>query len=199
MCHAFFERTRLTFHGMRVAVVGYGLVGQGVCHAVRAYGGQVVVVERDPGRALEARYAGWHVATLAEALPTADAIVTATGARGVIGAGDLGALRDGAFLVNVGHADQEIDVAALYRHPHEPIMPFVEAVQLGDRRVHLFAHGSMANLTAGQGDSLNAFDVTLATMVAGIGFIAGSAADAAPGLHMLPREVWLPVARLATR
>jgi adenosylhomocysteinase len=194
MCHAFFERTRLTFHGMRVLVVGYGLVGQGVCHAVRAYGGQVIVAERDPARALEARFAGWHVEPLASALPQVDAIVTATGAANVIGAADFAALRDGAFLINVGHASAEIDVAALLAHPHQPVAPFVDAVQVGTRRVHLFAGGAMANLTAGQGDSLNAFDVTLAAMVAGIGHIVGAGAGAAPGVHLLPRAAWLPVA-----
>jgi len=197
MCHAFFERTRLTFHGMRVLVVGYGLVGQGVCHAVRAYGGQVIVAEQDPARALEAQFAGWSIEPLAEALARVDVVVTATGAAGVIGAAAFERLRDGAFLINVGHADQEIDVPALYRHEHESVLPFVEAVTLGSRRVYLFAGGSMANLSAGQGDSLNAFDVTLAAMVAGIGFIAGAGASYAPGLHMLPRSAWLPVAARA--
>jgi adenosylhomocysteinase len=194
MCHAFFERTRLTFHGMRVLVVGYGLVGQGVCHAVRAYGGQVIVAERDPARALEARFAGWHVEPLAEALPRVDAVVTATGAAGVLGAAAFERLRDGAFLINVGHAAEEIDVPALLAHPHEPVAPFVEQVSLGARRVYLFAGGSMANLTAGQGDSLNAFDVTLAAMIAGIGHIVGAGQGEAPGVHMLPRAAWLPVA-----
>jgi adenosylhomocysteinase len=196
-CQAFFQRTRLTFHGMRVLVVGYGLVGQGVCHAVRAYGGQVIVAERDAGRALEAQFAGWMIDSLADALPRADVIITATGVRGVIGEEAFGRLKDGAFLINVGHQNEEIDVASLYQHPHESALPFVETVQLGGRRVHVFAHGSMANLTAGQGDSLNAFDVTLATMVAGIGFIAGKGASYAPGLHLLPREAWLPVASRA--
>jgi adenosylhomocysteinase len=137
------------------------------------------------------------VLPLADALAEADVIITATGARHVISSSLFPRLRDGTFLINVGHANLEIDIPALYAHPHETIIPFVEEVTVADRRIRVFADGSMANLSAGQGDSLNAFDVTLATMVAGIGFCATSGPSAPPGLHMLPREAWLPVARRA--
>lgn len=190
--HAFFERTRLTLHGKRVLVVGYGSVGRSLADAARAYGGTVCVAERDPARALEAAYAGWEVQPLEAAIPDADVIVTATGARGVLRAEHFPLLKDGVFLLNVGHRADEIDVAALRSHPHREVLPFVEAIQLGERTVYLFAGGSMANLTAGHGDSLNAFDVTLAIMAAGIGHIVGAGAEEPPGVHLLPRAVWEP-------
>lgn len=198
-CHAFFERTRLTFHGKRVLVVGYGLVGRGVCDAARAYGGRVLVAERDPARALEARFAGEEVVSLVEGLPLAEVVITATGARHVIGEAELAWLRDGAFLMNVGHADEEIDLAALRRAPGREVLPQIERFDLGNRRVHLFAGGSMANLTAGHGDSLNAFDVTLAAMLAAIRFLVTDAPAARPGVHLLPREAWIDVARIAAQ
>jgi adenosylhomocysteinase len=188
--HAFFERTRLTLHGKRVLVVGYGSVGRGVADAARAYGGAVCVAERDAARAMEAAYAGWEVRPLEEAITEADVIVTATGARGVINAAHLARLRDGAFLLNVGHHADEIDVAALLAFPHNEVLPFIEAVEIDAKTVYLFAGGSMANLTAGQGDSLNAFDLTLAILTSGIGYIAGAGAEAPPGIHTLPRAVW---------
>lgn len=190
--HTFFEHTRLTLHGKRVLVIGYGSVGRGVADAARAYGGAVRVAERDAARALEAAYAGWEVRPLEEAIAEADVVVTATGARGVLGAEHLSRLRDGAFLLNVGHRADEIDVVALLAFPHTQALPFVEAVQVGAKTIYLFAGGSMANLTAGHGDSLNAFDVTLAIMTAGIGYIAGAGAQAGPGIHTLPRAVWEP-------
>ncbi|MFY0525594.1 adenosylhomocysteinase [Archangium gephyra] len=61
---AFCERTKLTLHGKRVLVVGYGLVGQGVADVARAFGGTVQVVEKDPARLMEARYAGWEAGTM---------------------------------------------------------------------------------------------------------------------------------------
>lgn len=195
--HAFFEATRLTYHGKRVLVVGYGLVGRGVCDAARAYGGRVLVAELDPARALEAQFAGEEVVTLAEGLPLAHVVVTATGARNVIGAAELASMRDGAFLMNVGHASEEIDLAALRAHPSERVLPHVERFSIGGRVLHLFAGGSMANLTAGHGDSLNAFDVTLAAMLAAIRFLVTEAPEAAPGVHLLPRHAWIDVARIA--
>ena len=90
----------------------------------------------------------------------------------------------------MGHRADEIDVEALLAHPHQEALPFVEAVQVGGRLVYLFAGGSMANLTAGEGDSLNAFDLTLAVLAAGIGYIAGPGAERPPGVYLLPREVW---------
>jgi adenosylhomocysteinase len=196
-CHAFFENTRLTFHGKRVLVVGYGLVGRGVCDAARAYGGRVLVAELDPARALEARFAGEEVVTMDEGLPLADVVITATGAPNVIGAATFAKMRDGSFLMNVGHASEEIELEALRKYPSEQVLPHVERFSIGNRAIHLFAGGSMANLTAGHGDSLNAFDVTLAAMVAAIRFLVTEAPDAPPGVHLLPRHAWIDVARIA--
>lgn len=188
--HAFFQRTRLTMHGREVLVVGFGLVGRGVADAARAYGGVVSIAERDPARALEAAYAGYRVVPLAAGLSAADVVVTATGAKNVLGNAELPHLRDGSFLINVGHASDEMDVAALRAFPHEEVLPFVEEIKMGDRSVFLFAGGSMANLTAGEGDSLNAFDVTLAVMTSGIAHIVGPGEKAPPGVHPLPRSAW---------
>lgn len=188
----FFERTRLSLHGKRVVVVGYGLVGKGVAHAAKAFGGQISVVDRDPARRLEATYAGWHTAELEELAPIADVVATATGVAGVVNARVLERLRPGCFLLNVGHAGDEIEVAALPKR--RQVLPFVEACRVGDHEVFLLAGGSMANLTAGHGDSLNAFDVTSAAMVAGIGFIAGAYASWTPEVHPLPAKIWRGVA-----
>jgi adenosylhomocysteinase len=189
----FFNRTLLSLHEKQVVVIGYGLVGQGVAQTARAYGGAVTVVERDPGRALQAAYDGWQVATLAQALPGANVVVTCTGGRNVLVAEHFRWLEDGVFLLNVGHEAGEIDLAALYAHAHRQVMPFIEEIDLPGRTVYLFAGGSMANLTAGEGDSLNAFDLTVAVLAAGIGFIVSEGESYPPGVHLLPRHVWEPV------
>jgi adenosylhomocysteinase len=186
----FFERTHLTLHEKQVLVIGYGSVGQGIARMARAYGGMVTIVEKDPTRAIEARYDGWPARPLEDVIGQADVIVTATGARGVIAAEHLPLLKDKVFLLNCGHQDAEIDVAALRAYPAEQVLPHIEAFTIGHKRVYLLAGGSMFNLTAGQGDSLNAFDVTLATLVSGIGHIVGSGANWPPGVHLLPRQVW---------
>ncbi len=194
--NTFFERTWLSLHGKRVVVVGYGLVGQGVADAARAFGGVVTVVEKEASRRLQARYAGWSTATLADVAHEADVVVAATGVPGVIDAGTLARLKPGCFLINVGHTPDEIDLTTLSKR--REVLPHVEACAVGEHDVYLLAGGSMANLTAGRGDSLNAFDVTSAVMVAGVGFIVSEAEGWTPAVHPLPEAVWRQVAVHAT-
>ncbi|HET6451724.1 MAG TPA: NAD(P)-dependent oxidoreductase [Spirochaetia bacterium] len=194
--HTFTDRTRLGLHGKRVLVVGYGPVGRGVALTARALGGDVDVAERDPARALEARYDGFTAGPLEELAGRADVLVTATGARGVVSARVLGLLPDGCFLMNVGHNNDEIDVAAL--GPLRQVIPFVEEARVQGKALFLVAHGTMANLAAGQGDTLNSFDITMATMLAGVRFtLSEEARTWRPGLHVLPRSAWEGVATRA--
>ena len=196
--NTFTERTQLSLHRKRVLVIGYGLVGQGVAETARAFGGSVSIAERDSARLLEARYAGYEAGALDDLLPRADVIVTATGARHVLNAQHFARLKDGCFLLNVGHVADEIEVEAL--NPRQQAIPFVEEVTLNGRTVYLFAGGSMANLVAGQGDTLNAFDVTLATMVAGLRYLfTAEAQNCPPKLYPLPRQAWEAVAAQAAR
>jgi adenosylhomocysteinase len=188
---ALFQRTLLSLHEKTVLVVGYGSVGQGLAASARAFGGTVMVAEIDPGRALQARYDGWRVATVEALAPEADVIVTATGARHVLPFPVMEGLRDGCLLLNAGHLIDEIELGPLMALPSGSPTPGVTTHSLpSGNRVHLFVGGAMANLTGGEGDSLNAFDVTLAVMAAGIGYVVGDGAAAEAGVHVLPQEVW---------
>ena len=187
----FFQTTHLTLHEKVVLVVGYGLVGQGVAASAKAFGAQVQVAELDQARALQAKYDGWPVVDLTEAVKDADIIATATGAEGVIGARHLDTMKDNSFILNVGHVAKEIDVAYLKNNSsHSEPMPYVNAYKLKGKTIFLLADGSMFNLTAGYGDSLNAFDVTLAVMASGIGHIVGEGATHQSGLYLLPENAW---------
>ena len=193
----FCERTQLSLHGKHVVIVGYGLVGQGVAEAARAFGGTVSVVERDPARVLDAVYAGWPVGELPELAERADILLTATGVPNVVSEAVVRRLKPGCVVLNVGHVADEIDLAAL--GARREVIPFVEACAVGGKTVYLFAGGSMANLTAGHGDSLNAFDLTLAVMVAGVGFSVSEGASWQPGVHPLPKDVWQSVAHRSVK
>ena len=166
--HTFFQTTHLTLHEKKVLVIGYGLVGQGVAAAAKAFGGQVMVAEIDPARRLQAAYDGWHVVDLQDAIASADVVATATGAKKVVNSTALDNAKDGVFILNVGHVAEEIDCGYLRHFSHDEVMPYINAYRVGDKTVYLMANGSMLNLTAGFGDSLNAFDVTLAVMASGI-------------------------------
>ncbi|MBF9000371.1 adenosylhomocysteinase [Vibrio nitrifigilis] len=192
--HTFFQTTHLTLHEKVVIVIGYGLVGQGTAEAAKAYGGQVKIVETNPARALQAQYDGWQVISMAQATDEGDVFATATGANNVLSAEHLANMKDGVFVLNVGHVAKEIDVAFLQENAtHQQPMPFINAYQLYDKTIYLLANGSMFNLTAGFGDSLNAFDVTLAVMAGGIGHIVGQGSQHAAGLYLLPESAWMSV------
>jgi len=193
---AFMDRTQLSLHRKRVLVVGYGLVGRGVALMARSLGGAVSVAEQDPARALEARYDGFLVGTLDDLAGTADVVVTATGARHVVSARHFDRLPDGCFLMNVGHLGDEIDIEPLGER--REVLPFVEEARVAGKTLYLFAGGAMANLTAGQGDTLNSFDITMAAMLAGLRYLFSEEASLCPpGLHPLPRSAWEGVARRA--
>lgn len=193
----FLQVARVTLYGKRVVVVGYGPVGQGVAEYARLLGAVPVVVEPRPDRQLLARHAGCQVASLEDALPRADVVVTATGRQGVVREEHFLRLREGAFLLNVGHTNQELDVQALRRYPTRSLRPHVEEVQLPGGRVYLLAGGAMFNLAAGPGDPYDAFDLTSALLVAGLAHLVDHGHHYPPGLHPMPCEVELAVASLA--
>ncbi len=188
---AFLNRTLLSLHEKTVLVVGYGSVGQGLAASARAFGGMVQVAETDPARILQARYDGWPTGSVDRLAPVADVIVTATGARHVLPFEVIAGLKNGCILLNAGHRIDEMELGPLLELPAEESLPSITTYRLGNgREVHLFVGGAMANLTAGEGDSLNAFDVTLAVMAEGVGHIVGEGERAVPGVHLLPRSVW---------
>ncbi|HGO5823752.1 TPA: adenosylhomocysteinase [Mannheimia haemolytica] len=191
--HTFFNTTHLSLHEKTVVVIGYGLVGQGVAASAKAYGGKVIVAEIDKARALQAEYDGWQVMPLAEAVKIADVIATATGAKNVLSGKLLEQAKSGLFILNVGHVAEEIDVPFLKQYPMNEPMPYINAYQVGNKTLYLLADGSMFNLTAGYGDSINAFDVTLAVMASGIGHIVGEGEKAEKDIYLLPQTVWQKV------
>ncbi|MFD0592934.1 hypothetical protein ACFQZ4_10540 [Catellatospora coxensis] len=116
--------------------------------------------------------------------------VTATGRPASIPAPLLGQAKDGCILLNAGHSDDEIEVTAL--GPARPVLPHLTAHRYGDRELFLFAAGRIANLVAGDGDSLNVFDTTAALMTASLGWTITEGSTYPPGLHPLPTTAWRP-------
>jgi len=138
----------------KVAVVcGYGDVGKGSAQALRALSAQVWVTEVDPINALQAAMEGYRVVTMEDAADKADIFVTATGNRDVIRFEHMAAMKDQAIVCNIGHFDNEIDVAALERRCEwETIKPQVDHVIFPDgKRIILLARGRLVNLGCATG------------------------------------------------
>jgi len=111
--HAVQALTGMHLSGRRMAVIGYGPVGQGVAAYARAHGALVEVVERDAVRRLIARYDGFRPGTLADCLRRVGMVVTCTGSRNIITADMLSDSREGMVLINAGHGGDEIDVPSI--------------------------------------------------------------------------------------
>ena len=138
----------------KIAVVcGYGDVGKGSAQALRALSAQVWVTEVDPICALQAAMEGYRVVTMEEAAPLADIFVTATGNKDVITYKHMSAMKDQAIVCNIGHFDNEIDVASLEaKCKWEEIKPQVDHVIFkGGKRIILLAKGRLVNLGCATG------------------------------------------------
>jgi len=137
--------------GGKVAVVcGYGDVGKGCAEALRGQGARVVVTEIDPINALQAAMEGYQVSTLDDVIDQADIIVTATGNRDVITAEQLGRTKHQAIVGNIGHFDNEIDMAGLARTPgitRTNIKPQVDEWRFADgHTIIVLSEGRLLNL-----------------------------------------------------
>ena len=132
----------------KVAVVcGYGDVGKGSALSLRGAGARVVVTEADPICALQAAMDGFAVMTLEDALPTADVFVTATGNRDVITVDHMRQMKDMAIVCNIGHFDNEIQVAGLKNFEWTNIKPQVDMIRFpAGNRMILLSQGRLVNL-----------------------------------------------------
>jgi len=137
----------------KVAVVaGYGDVGKGSAQALRALSAQVWITEIDPICALQAAMEGYRVVTMDYAADKADIFVTATGNKDVITGKHMAAMKDQAIVCNIGHFDNEIDVASLKQYEWENIKPQVDHIIFPDgKRIILLAEGRLVNLGCGTG------------------------------------------------
>ncbi len=145
------NRATDTLIGGKVAVIcGYGDVGKGSAESLRGQGGRVIITEVDPICALQAAMDGFQVTTLEEALPYADIIITATGNRDIVSVDHMLMMKHQAILGNIGHFDNEIDIAGLTNLPgvrRENIKPQVDKWILPNgRAIILLSEGRLLNL-----------------------------------------------------
>lgn len=144
--------TDVMIAGKVALVAGYGDVGKGSAQALRALSAQVWVTEIDPINALQAAMEGYKVVTMEYAADKADIFVTTTGNKSVIRHEHMAAMKDQAIVCNIGHFDNEIDVASLEKYEWEEIKPQVDHVIFPDgKRIILLAKGRLVNLGCGTG------------------------------------------------
>jgi len=189
--------------GKVALVAGYGDVGKGSAQALRALSAQVWVTEIDPINALQAAMEGYKVVTMEYAADKADIFVSATGNKNVITYKHMAAMKDQAIVCNIGHFDNEIDVASLSKCKWEEIKPQVDHVifpakgKTPSKRIILLAKGRLVNLGCGTGHPSFVMSSSFANQtIAQIELFTKPKAYKAGKVYVLPKHLDEKVARL---
>jgi adenosylhomocysteinase len=182
----------------KVAVVcGFGEVGKGSAQALRGLQAQVWVTEIDPICALQAAMEGYRVVTMEEAAPLADIFVTATGNLHVITHAHMKAMKNNAIVCNIGHFDNEIEVAALKQYTWENIKPQVDHIIFPNgKRIILLAEGRLVNLGCATGHPSYVMSSSFANQVLAQIELFTQTKNYPVGVYILPKHLDEKVARL---
>ncbi len=182
----------------KIAVVcGYGDVGKGSAQALRALSAQVWITEIDPICALQAAMEGYRVVTMNEVADKADIFVTATGNYHVITHDHMARMKDQAIVCNIGHFDNEIDVASLEQYQWEEIKPQVDHVIFPNgKRIILLAQGRLVNLGCATGHPSYVMSSSFANQTIAQIELFTRGQHYPVGVHTLPKHLDEKVARL---
>ncbi|MBI2611150.1 adenosylhomocysteinase [Candidatus Gottesmanbacteria bacterium] len=191
--------TSVLFAGKTVVVVGYGWCGKGITMRSSGMGANVVVVEVDPIRALEAVMDGYRVMGMNEAAKVGDIFVTATGNTDVINLEHIKRMKNGVILANAGHLDREIKVSDLKKLARkvERINDVAEIYELDkDRKIYLLGEGRIINLVAAEGHPSEVMDTSFATQALSCEYINKNYKKLEPRVYITPREQDEKIARM---
>jgi adenosylhomocysteinase len=192
------RRATDTMMAGKVAVVcGYGDVGKGSAASLRGAGARVKVTEIDPICALQAAMDGFEVTTLEDVVSTADIFITTTGNKDVIRIEHMREMKDMAIVGNIGHFDNEIQVAALKNHKWTNIKDQVDMIEMpSGSRIILLSEGRLLNLGNATGHPSFVMSASFTNQVLAQIELWTKGADYAPGVYILPKHLDEKVARL---
>jgi adenosylhomocysteinase len=195
-----FRASDVMVSGKMAVVFGYGEVGKGCAQSLRGQGARVVVTEIDPICALQAAMEGYQVLTLEDVLETADIFITATGNKSVITAEHMAKMKDKAIVGNIGHFDNEIDMAGLAKLPgvkRNQIKPqFDEWIFADGHSVLVLAEGRLLNLGCATGHPSFVMSASFTNQVLAQIELATNAKNLENKVYVLPKHLDEEVARL---
>ena len=189
--------TDVMIAGKIAVVCGYGDVGKGSAQSLRGLGATVWITEIDPICALQATMEGYRVVTLDEAAPIADIFVTTTGNKDIICHDHMAAMKDQAIVCNIGHFDNEIDIASLDQYQWENIKPQVDHIIFPDgKRIIMLAEGRLVNLGCATGHPSFVMSASFTNQVLAQIEIFTKPDEYPVGVYILPKKLDEEVARL---
>jgi len=190
--------TDVMIGGKTAVVLGYGDVGKGCAQSLRGQGARVIVTEIDPINALQAAMEGYQVTTLDEIVGIGDIFVTATGNTGIIGAGDMAKMKHNAIVCNIGHFDNEIDMAGLARSGARKleIKPQVDLWTFDDgHSIIVLAEGRLVNLGCATGHPSFVMSCSFSNQVLAQVELFNRTDSYPVGVYVLPKHLDEQVAR----
>ncbi len=190
--------TDIMMAGKVVVVAGYGDVGKGSAQSMRGLGARVLITEIDPICALQASMEGFEVVTMETAAPLADIFVTATGNFNIIRPEHFQVMKDEAIVCNIGHFDNEIDVAWLEKNTTEVnIKPQVDKFVFADgRSIIVLARGRLVNLGCATGHPSFVMSASFTNQTIAQIELFTKKGEYPVGVYVLPKELDEKVARL---
>lgn len=191
--------TNILFAGKTVVVVGYGWCGKGVALRARGMGGNVIVTEINPIKALEAVMDGFRVMPIAQAATMGDIFITVTGNRHVIDTPHFGVMKSGAIVCNSGHFDLELNLTGLKQISTDVrnLRPFVDEYRMHNgKSVIVLGEGRLVNLAAAEGHPASVMDMSFANQALSAEYLVKNKGKLSANIHVLPEEVDNEIARL---
>jgi adenosylhomocysteinase len=191
--------TNLLLAGKRFVVCGYGWCGRGVASRARGMGANVIVVEVDPLKALEAVMDGFTVLPMLEAAKQGEIFVTVTGNIHILRKEHFAVMPDAAVVCNSGHFNVEIDIPALeaLSASHGLARDEVEEYRLGDgRRIYVLSEGRLINLAAAEGHPASVMDMSFANQALGSEYAVKNKGKLEIRVHRVPKAIDAEIARL---
>ncbi len=192
--------TNVLLAGKTIVVAGYGWCSRGIAMRAQGMGGNVIVTEVDPLKALEAVMDGFRVMPMAQAAPLGDIFITATGDINVIDERHFPAMKDGALVANSGHFNVEINIpqlAALSQGEPRKVREFVDQYVLKNgNRINLLGDGRLINLASAEGHPASVMDMSFANQALSAQYMAQNAKSLNPNVYTVPEEIDKEVARL---
>ena len=192
--------TNILIAGKTIVVAGYGWCSRGIAMRASGLGGNVIVTEIDPLKALEAVMDGFRVMPMQQAAPIGDIFITATGDINVIDVPHIEAMKDGAIIANSGHFNVEINIpgmAALAIKPPRKVREFVDQYELPNgRRVNLLGEGRLVNLAAAEGHPASVMDMSFANQVLSAEYMLRNIDDLEEIVYSVPEDVDQEIARI---
>ncbi len=189
--------TDVMIAGKTAVVCGFGDVGKGSVEALESQGARVIVTEIDPICALQAAMRGLKVTTIEDVVHEADIFVTTTGNKDIITYEHMSAMKDGAIVCNIGHFDNEIQVASLDKLKKTTIKPQTDEIEFPDgKKILLLAEGRLVNLGCATGHSAFVMSASFTNQTIAQIELFKNYQDYENNVYVLPKKLDETVARL---